>query len=35
MAQDGMLPKVFGKLHKKSRAPWLRFWRWRLGGVWL
>jgi amino acid transporter len=23
MAQDGMLPKVFGKLHKKSRAPWV------------
>ncbi len=23
MAQDGMLPKVFGKLHSKSRAPWV------------
>ena len=23
MAQDGMLPKVFGKLHRKSRAPWV------------
>ena len=23
MAQDGMLPKVFGKLHPKSRAPWV------------
>jgi amino acid transporter len=23
MAQDGMLPAVFGKLHKKSRAPWV------------
>src|SRR6202142_1839939 len=23
MAQDGMLPKVFGKLHAKSRAPWV------------
>ncbi len=23
MAQDGMLPAVFGKLHKKSRAPWI------------
>jgi amino acid transporter len=23
MAQDGMLPKVFGKLQKKSRAPWV------------
>jgi amino acid transporter len=23
MAQDGMLPAVFGKLHQKSRAPWV------------
>jgi amino acid transporter len=23
MAQDGMLPAVFGRLHKKSRAPWV------------
>ena len=23
MAQDGMLPAVFGKLHPKSRAPWV------------
>jgi amino acid transporter len=23
MAQDGMLPKVFSKLHPKSRAPWV------------
>jgi len=23
MAQDGMLPKVFGKLHAKSKAPWV------------
>jgi amino acid transporter len=23
MAQDGMLPKVLGKLHPKSRAPWV------------
>src|SRR6266849_1328871 len=23
MAQDGMLPEVFGKLHPKSRAPWV------------
>jgi len=23
MAQDGMLPAVFAKLHKKSRAPWV------------
>jgi amino acid transporter len=23
MAQDGMLPKVFAKLHSKSRAPWV------------
>ncbi len=23
MAQDGMLPAVFGKLNKKSRAPWV------------
>jgi amino acid transporter len=23
MAQDGMLPKVFGKLHSRSRAPWV------------
>ena len=23
MAQDGMLPGFFGKLHKKSRAPWV------------
>jgi amino acid transporter len=23
MAQDGMLPAIFGKLHKKSRAPWV------------
>jgi amino acid transporter len=23
MALDGMLPKVFGKLHSKSRAPWV------------
>ena len=22
MAQDGMLPKIFGKLHKRTRAPW-------------
>ena len=26
MAQDGMLPKVFGKLHPRSRAPGWRFW---------
>jgi amino acid transporter len=23
MAQDGMLPKLFGKLHPKSKAPWV------------
>ncbi len=23
MAQDGMLPKAFGKLHPRSRAPWV------------
>ena len=23
MAQDGMLPKVFGKLHSRTRAPWV------------
>jgi len=23
MAQDGMLPKVFGKLHRRTRAPWV------------
>jgi amino acid transporter len=23
MAQDGMLPKVFGKTHSKTRAPWV------------
>jgi amino acid transporter len=23
MAQDGMLPKFFGKLHPKSKAPWV------------
>src|SRR5260221_14442128 len=23
MAQDGMLPKVFGKTHAKTRAPWV------------
>jgi amino acid transporter len=23
MAQEGMLPRVFGKLHPKSRAPWV------------
>src|SRR5260370_42183567 len=23
MAEDGMLPKVFGKLHAKSRSPWV------------
>ena len=23
MAQDGMLPKVFGKLHPKTRSPWV------------
>jgi amino acid transporter len=23
MAQDGMLPAIFGKLHPKSRAPWV------------
>jgi amino acid transporter len=23
MAQDGMLPKVFGKVHPKTRAPWV------------
>jgi amino acid transporter len=23
MAQDGMLPGIFGKLHKKSKAPWV------------
>jgi amino acid transporter len=23
MAQDGMLPSVFGKLHRRSRAPWV------------
>lgn len=23
MAQDGMLPRVFGKLHSRSRAPWI------------
>jgi amino acid transporter len=23
MAQDGMLPAIFGKLQKKSRAPWV------------
>jgi amino acid transporter len=23
MAEDGMLPRVFGKLHPKTRAPWV------------
>src|SRR5437016_3305244 len=23
MAQDGMLPKIFAKLHRRSRAPWV------------
>jgi amino acid transporter len=23
MAQDGMLPQIFGKLHPRSRAPWV------------
>jgi amino acid transporter len=23
MAQDGMLPGIFGKLHRKSKAPWV------------
>ena len=23
MAEDGMLPKIFGKLHPKTRAPWV------------
>jgi amino acid transporter len=23
MAQDGMLPKIFGKLHTRTRAPWV------------
>jgi amino acid transporter len=23
MAQDGMLPRIFGKLHSKTRAPWV------------
>ena len=23
MAQDGMLPKIFGRLHPKSKAPWV------------
>ena len=23
MSQDGMLPKIFGKLHPKSKAPWV------------
>jgi amino acid transporter len=23
MAQDGMLPKVFGRIHSKTRAPWV------------
>ena len=23
MAQDGMLPRIFGKLHPKTRAPWV------------
>jgi amino acid transporter len=23
MAQDGMLPRVFGKIHSKTRAPWV------------
>jgi amino acid transporter len=23
MAQDGMLPRIFGKLHPRSRAPWV------------
>ena len=23
MAQDGMLPRVFGKLHPRTRAPWV------------
>ena len=33
MAQDGMLPKFFGKLHPKTRAPWvaIRCVRHRLG----
>ncbi len=44
MAQDGMLPRVFGKTHSKTRAPWVailvlatagRFaWDWDLSG-WL
>jgi len=23
MAQDGMLPKIFGRLHSRTRAPWV------------
>ena len=35
MAQDGMLPRVFGKLHPRSRAPWVAILRLRcwLGDV--
>ena len=32
MAQDGMLPKVFGKTHPKTRAPGSRFWSARPDG---
>jgi amino acid transporter len=35
MAQDGMLPKVFGKLHPKSRAPWVAILALAVGGAWL
>jgi amino acid transporter len=37
MAQDGMLPGVFGKLHPRTRAPWVAIlacavgWAWCLG----
>ena len=37
MAQDGMLPRVFGKLHPRTRSPWVAIlvcaagWAWCLG----
>ena len=32
MPQDGMLPRVFGKLHPKSRAPWVAILALAVGG---
>ena len=28
MAQDGMLPKIFGKVHSKTRVPWVAILVW-------